>query len=147
VAITGDEDDTCLVAALRRRDEAAFVRVVARYQRRLFRLALIYAGTQAVADEIVQETWLAVIQGIDRFEGRASFKTWLFRILVNRARTRGEREGRMVPFSSLARARSRGRRRAGGVARSMPRRRVCSCTARGAACAARSRTTWTQVSQ
>jgi RNA polymerase sigma-70 factor (ECF subfamily) len=103
VTITGDEDDTCLVAALRRRDEAAFVRVVARYQRRLFRLASIYAGTQAVADEIVQETWLAVIQGIDRFEGRASFKTWLFRILVNRARTRGEREGRMVPFSSLAR--------------------------------------------
>ncbi|HEY4132353.1 MAG TPA: sigma-70 family RNA polymerase sigma factor, partial [Gemmatimonadaceae bacterium] len=82
---------------------SAFVGVVGHYQRPLVRMAMIYAGSRAVADEIVQDTWLAVIQGIDRFEGRSSFKTWLFRILVNRARTRGEREGRTTPFSALER--------------------------------------------
>jgi RNA polymerase sigma-70 factor (ECF subfamily) len=92
-----------LVAALQRRDESAFTDVVRRYHGALLRLALVHHPSRAVAEEIVQDTWLAVIQGIDRFEGRASFQTWLFRILVNRARTRAEREGRTVPFSSLAR--------------------------------------------
>src|SRR5262245_40639845 len=64
----------------------------------MIRLALVYARSHAVAEEVVQETWLGVLQGIDRFEGRSSFRTWLFRILVNRARTRAKREGRMVPF-------------------------------------------------
>src|SRR6185295_10105904 len=57
--------------------------------------------TRAVAEEVVQETWLAVLNGIDRFEGRSSLKTWLFRILVNQAKTRGAREARSVPFSAL----------------------------------------------
>jgi RNA polymerase sigma-70 factor (ECF subfamily) len=93
--------ETDLVAALQRRDESVFTEVVHRYHGALLRLALAHHPSRAVAEEIVQETWLAVIQGIDRFEGRASFKTWLIRILVNRARTRAEREGRTVPFSSL----------------------------------------------
>jgi RNA polymerase sigma-70 factor (ECF subfamily) len=96
------DDDASLIAALKRRDEAAFVALVERYQRPLLRLALVYCRSLAVAEEIVQDTWLGVIQGIDRFEGRASFKTWLFQILVNRARTRAEREGRAVSFSSLS---------------------------------------------
>jgi RNA polymerase sigma-70 factor (ECF subfamily) len=93
--------DDRLVAALKRRDERAFVEVVRMYHGRLLRLALVHARTHAVAEEIVQDAWLGVVQGIDAFEGRSSFRTWLFRILVNRARTRAEREGRMVPFSSL----------------------------------------------
>jgi RNA polymerase sigma-70 factor, ECF subfamily len=96
------DDDAALIAALKRRDEAAFVTLVERYQHPLLRLALVYCRSLAVAEEIVQDTWLGVIQGIDRFEGRASFKTWLFQILVNRARTRAEREGRAVSFSSLS---------------------------------------------
>jgi RNA polymerase sigma-70 factor, ECF subfamily len=94
-------DEALLIDALKRRDEAAFVGLVRRYQGPLLRLALVYARSRAVAEEIVQDTWLGVLQGIERFERRSSFKTWLFRILVNRARTRGEREGRTVPFSAL----------------------------------------------
>lgn len=93
-------DDASLVDAIRRRDETAFVQLVARYQGPLLRLARVYAKSHAIAEEIVQETWLGVLKGIDRFESRSSFKTWLFRILVNRARTRAEREGRMIPFSA-----------------------------------------------
>jgi RNA polymerase sigma-70 factor (ECF subfamily) len=96
-----DLDDAQLVAALKQRDEPAFVRLVGRYQGPLLRLALVYATSHAVAEEIVQETWLGVLQGMERFEGRSSFRTWLFRILVNRARTRAEHEGRTVPFSAL----------------------------------------------
>jgi RNA polymerase sigma-70 factor (ECF subfamily) len=95
-------DETELVAALKRRDELAFVTLLQRYQGQLLRLALVYCRTRDLAEEIVQDTWLGVIQGIDRFEGRASFKTWLFQILVNRARTRAVKEGRMLSFSSLA---------------------------------------------
>jgi RNA polymerase sigma-70 factor (ECF subfamily) len=67
----------------------------------MVRVAQMYVRDRATAEEVVQETWLAVLNGIDRFEGRSSLKTWLFRILTNRAKTRGERDGRMVPFSSL----------------------------------------------
>src|SRR5690348_18457520 len=87
------DDDAELVDGLKRRVEAAFVTLLERYQGQLLRLALVYCPTRDIAEEIVQDTWLAVIQGIDRFEGRASFKTWLFQILVNRARTRAVREG------------------------------------------------------
>jgi RNA polymerase sigma-70 factor, ECF subfamily len=100
-ATTQPDADAALVAALRRRDETAFVTLVQRYQLSLLRLALTYCRSVDIAEEIVQDTWLGVIQGIDRFEGRSSFKTWLFQILVNRARTRAEREGRAVSFSSL----------------------------------------------
>ena len=91
-----------LVAALRRRDEAAFGTLVERYQSALQRLALMYVRSAAVAEEVVQDAWLGVLQGIDAFESRASFKTWLFRILVNRARTLGAREARTEPFSESA---------------------------------------------
>jgi RNA polymerase sigma-70 factor (ECF subfamily) len=75
---------------------------VDRYDRQLRRLARTFVRTDALADDVVQETWLGVLRGIDRFEERSSLKTWLFRILVNRARTRAVREARQVPFSSLA---------------------------------------------
>jgi RNA polymerase sigma-70 factor, ECF subfamily len=93
---------TELVAALRARDEATFAALVAELGPSMLRVARMYVSTRAVAEEVVQETWLAVLTGIDRFEGRSSLKTWIFRILANRAKTRGEREGRTVPFSSVA---------------------------------------------
>jgi len=65
------------------------------------RAARLYVSSNAVAEEVVQETWLGVLNGIDRFEGRSSIKTWVFQILMNRARTRGERESRMIPFSVM----------------------------------------------
>jgi RNA polymerase sigma-70 factor, ECF subfamily len=75
--------------------------LVDQYHAPLRRLALNYVNTPAVADEVVADTWLAVLEGIDRFEGRSSLKTWIFRILMNKARTRGVREHRTVPLSSL----------------------------------------------
>jgi RNA polymerase sigma-70 factor, ECF subfamily len=95
-------DDRRLVQRLRDGDERAFMELVERYNGQLLRLAMSFVPSRAVAEEVVQETWLGVIQGIGRFEGRSSLKTWLFRILVNRAKTRGERERRTVPFSALA---------------------------------------------
>ena len=95
-------DDRVLVEALRRGDEAAFAWLLDRYHASLTRLARSYVATPAAADEVVQETWMAVITGIDRFEQRSSVKTWLHRILANRARTKGAREHRSVPFASLA---------------------------------------------
>ena len=96
-----DGDERTFKRALEDRDERAFVELVNRYQGPLTRLALVYCGSRALAEEVVQDTWLGVLRGIEQFEGRASFKTWLFRILVNRARTHAEREGRLIPFSSL----------------------------------------------
>ena len=93
--------DVSLVAALRRGDEAAFGEVVDRYQATLTRLAMLYVRDRAVAEDVVQEAWLGVLRGLDRFEERASLKTWLFRIVANRARTRAVREGRSVTFSAL----------------------------------------------
>jgi RNA polymerase sigma-70 factor, ECF subfamily len=95
-------EDNALLAALRRGDEAAFVQLVDTYQAPLLRLARIYVDSASVAEEVVQETWLGVVQGLARFEGRSSLKTWIFRILTNRAKTRGQREGRMIPFSAFA---------------------------------------------
>lgn len=97
-------DDTDLVARLRRGDESAFVELIDRYGATMLRVAQMYVRDRATAEEVVQETWLAVLNGIDRFEGRSSLKTWLFRILTNRAKTRGERDGRVLPFSALANA-------------------------------------------
>jgi len=95
-------DDAALAAALRAGDEAAFAWLLDRYDGALRRLARSYVSTTAVADEVVGETWLAVVKGIDRFEGRSSVSTWLYRILANIARTRGVREQRTIPFSSAA---------------------------------------------
>ncbi len=93
--------DSVLVAALRAGDEAAFGELVDRYYAIMQHVARQYVASKEAAEDVVQETFLGVIQGIDRFEGRSSLKTWIFRILVNRARTRGEREGRTRPFSAL----------------------------------------------
>jgi len=91
-----------LVEALRGGSEAAFRELMRMYGASMLRVAQLYVRSRAVAEEVVQETWLAVLKGIVRFEGRSSLKTWLFRILTNTAKTRGEREGRTVPFSALA---------------------------------------------
>ena len=93
--------DAALLDRLRAGDEAAFMELVERHHAALVRLAQSFVSSRAVAEEVAQETWLGVLRGIDRFEGRSSLKTWIFRILVNRAKTRGEREARSVPFSSL----------------------------------------------
>jgi RNA polymerase sigma-70 factor (ECF subfamily) len=90
-------DDLELLARLRGGDEAAFVTLVDRYHTPLLRLASTFVPNQAVAEEVVQDTWLGVVRGIHRFEGRSSLKTWLFRILVNRARSAGVRERRHTP--------------------------------------------------
>jgi RNA polymerase sigma-70 factor (ECF subfamily) len=90
-----------LVAALQAGDEQAFVSLVEELGPSMLRVARMYVSTQAIAEDVVSETWLGVLAGIGRFEGRSSLKTWIFRILTNRAKTRGEREGRSVPFSSL----------------------------------------------
>jgi len=94
--------DATLLAALRAGDEAAFAALVTRYHASLKRVARAYVSTDAVAEEVVQDTWMAAIRGLDRFEQRATIKTWLFRILTNQAKTRGMRERRIVPFASLA---------------------------------------------
>jgi RNA polymerase sigma-70 factor (ECF subfamily) len=101
VVTSPTRDEQALVELLRQRDEAAFAQLVDRYGGAMLRVASLYVGTRAVAEEVVQETWLAVLQGIDRFEQRSSLKTWLFRILTNRAKTRGARERRTVPFAAL----------------------------------------------
>ena len=91
------EADGELLPRLRSGDERAFVSLVERYQGQMLRLATSFVPSRAVAEEVVQDTWLAVLRGLDDFEGRSSLKTWLFRILVNRARTTGTREHRSVP--------------------------------------------------
>src|SRR5512133_1812185 len=91
-----------LVESLKAGDEGAFAALMDDYNSSLLRVAMTHVSSRAVAEEVVQETWLAVIKGLGRFEGRSSLKTWIFRILVNTASTRGQRESRILPFSSLA---------------------------------------------
>ena len=93
--------DAQLVEALRAGDEDAFAQLVREYQPSLVRVARIYVSTQAAAEEVAAETWLAVLKGLDRFEGRSSLRTWIFRIVTNIAKTRGQRDGRTLPFSAL----------------------------------------------
>ena len=88
--------DEELLDGLRAGDEVAFAELVERYHARLVRLARSFVASGEVAEEVAQETWLAVVRGIERFEGRSSLRTWLFRICANRARSAGEREHRMV---------------------------------------------------
>jgi RNA polymerase sigma-70 factor (ECF subfamily) len=102
----GTEDE--LLAALRRGDADAFVRLVDRHSPAMIRVAMAYVPTRAAAEEAVQETWIGVIRGIGAFEGRASLKTWIFRILTNVAMRSGARERRSVPFSTLAQSEDSG---------------------------------------
>lgn len=94
-------DDSALVARLRDGDERAFEEVVSSFYPSMIAVARGYARTRAVADEIVQEAWIGVLKGIDRFEGRSSLRTWVLQIVANIARTRAVREARSAPFSSF----------------------------------------------
>ncbi|HEY8171811.1 MAG TPA: sigma-70 family RNA polymerase sigma factor [Dehalococcoidia bacterium] len=93
-------DDSAALAALRAGDERTFSALVARHSAALQRLALVYVHDAATAEEVVQEAWIGLLQSLDRFEGRSTLKTWLFRILVNCARARARKESRTVPFSA-----------------------------------------------
>jgi RNA polymerase sigma-70 factor (ECF subfamily) len=99
--VVASADDLYLIEQLRNGNEDAFGALFDRYATAMLRLAMVYVRVRAVAEEVVQETWMAVLEGLNRFEGRSSLKTWLFRILTNCAITRAQREGRSIPFSSL----------------------------------------------
>jgi RNA polymerase sigma-70 factor (ECF subfamily) len=94
--------DLALLERLRAGDEDAFMGLVDSLGPSMRRVARMYVSTDAVADEVVQDAWVGVLQGLDRFEGRSSLRTWIFRILVNIAKTRGQKEARSVPFAALA---------------------------------------------
>ncbi|HEX6552962.1 MAG TPA: sigma-70 family RNA polymerase sigma factor [Ktedonobacteraceae bacterium] len=96
------QDALHLIEMLRNGNEDAFILLIDRYRTTMLRLAMIYVPELAVAEEVVQEAWLGVLQGLNRFEGRSSLKTWIFRILTNCAKTRALRERRSIPFSSLS---------------------------------------------
>src|SRR5436189_5418987 len=98
------QQDANLVERLRAGDEEAFMELIRSLNPSLLRVARMFVPTAALAEDVVQETWVAVLNGIDRFEGRSSLKTWIFRILTNTAKTRGERERRSIPFSSAVAA-------------------------------------------
>jgi RNA polymerase sigma-70 factor (ECF subfamily) len=100
--VPGGPDDHSLVASLRAGDEQAFAVLVDGWSASMLRLARDHVGTEGAAEEVVQETWLAVLEGLDGFRGEASLRTWVYRILVNQARRRGARDWRTVPFASLA---------------------------------------------
>ncbi len=100
--------EIALLAALRGGDEDAFSALVDAHGAAMRRVALTFVRSSAVADEVVQEAWLGALRGLDRFEGRASLRTWLLRIVANIARTHAVREARAVPFSSLELAREAG---------------------------------------
>jgi RNA polymerase sigma-70 factor (ECF subfamily) len=102
----GEEE---LIESLRRGDESAFKSLVEMHGPFLMRLALMHVPSRAIAEEVVQETWLAVLNGLDRFEGRSSLRTWIASILLNNARTQGQRERRVLPFSFLRRRQEEGR--------------------------------------
>jgi RNA polymerase sigma-70 factor, ECF subfamily len=104
-----DRDDQRLLTALQAGDEAAFAQLVDDYGPTLLRLAMMHVPSRAVAEEVVQDTWLAVLRGLDRFEGRSSLRTWIAGILLNIARTRGARERRTPPIWFLRRRREEGR--------------------------------------
>lgn len=90
-------DDSAIIKGLQEGNERVFEQVVERYSASLLRLAMAYVASRAIAEEVVQETWMGVFEGIGRFEGRSTFQTWLFRIVSNRAKTRGVRESRYEP--------------------------------------------------
>jgi RNA polymerase sigma-70 factor, ECF subfamily len=99
--ILASERDLAIVERLRTGDETAFMLLVEQHQGAMLRIARMYVSSRAVAEEVVQEAWLGIVKGLDRFEGRSSLRTWMYRIVANVAKTRGKAEGRSVPFSSL----------------------------------------------
>ena len=121
LASSGVDEDGRLVELVRTGDEAAFADLIRRYQPRLLRFAEATVGSHAIAEEVCQDTWLAVVRGVDRFEGRSSFKTWLFRILLNRARTGAAPGGASGPTGRPGRRALRRLRRMGVTARPMGR--------------------------
>jgi RNA polymerase sigma-70 factor, ECF subfamily len=90
-----------LLTALKQGDETAFENLVAQYHSAMVRVALIYVNDRRLAEEVVQETWIGVLRGLENFAGRSSFKTWIFSILINQAKTLAQREGRYIQFSAL----------------------------------------------
>jgi len=100
-SIAGRVDEHALVELLRAGDEQAFRTLVTAHHRTMTRVARLYVTTAAEAEEVVQEAWVGVLRGLDHFEQRSSLKTWMFRILVNCAKTRGVRERRSLPFSAV----------------------------------------------
>jgi len=94
-------DETSLLKSLRKSDEGAFAWLVQQYHNSLVRLAFSYVGDSGLAEEVAQETWLAVLKSLDRFEGRSTIKTWIFTILTNRAKTRAQREKRFLSLVDL----------------------------------------------
>ena len=102
MAVQPSVEERRLVDALRAGDESAFTMLVREYGPSMLRVARMFVSSRAVAEEVVQEAWVGVLNGIARFEGRSSLKTWIFRILTNTAKTRAVREGRSIPFSALA---------------------------------------------
>jgi RNA polymerase sigma-70 factor, ECF subfamily len=94
-------EDSELLTALRRGDEAAFAELVDAWGPAMLRVARMHVPSHSIAEEVVQEAWLGVLRGLPRFEGRSSLRTWVFSILLNRARSRGEREHRVLPFAAL----------------------------------------------
>ena len=102
VAAHREPGEVALIDALRRGDERAFARLVDGHHPSLLRVARLYVADTGIAEEVVQETWLAVLEGIDRFEARSTLKTWIYQILTNRAKTRGQRERRQLPFSAIS---------------------------------------------
>jgi RNA polymerase sigma-70 factor (ECF subfamily) len=95
-------EDATLVAKLMAGDESAFTHLVRRHHASLIRVAMTYVADRNVAEEVAQETWLAVLNGLSAFEGRSTLKSWMFSILTNRAKTRAVREKRSIPFSDLS---------------------------------------------
>jgi len=102
-AVIASPQDLALVERVLAGEDAAFAELIAAHHASMERLARVYVHSGDVASEVVQETWMAVLDGLQRFEGRSALKTWIYRILTNKAKTRGVREGRIVPFSSLGR--------------------------------------------
>lgn len=100
-AVLASPADIALVERLRSGDETAFMMLVEQHQAAMLRIARMYVSSRAVAEEVVQEAWLGILKGLERFEGRSSLRTWMYRIVANIAKTRGQRDGRSIPFSAL----------------------------------------------
>jgi RNA polymerase sigma-70 factor, ECF subfamily len=101
--VVASSPDAETVARLLAGDEETFMMLVERFQPAMLRIAQMYVSSRAVAEEVVQEAWIGILKGLPTFEGRSSLRTWMFRIVTNIAKTRGVREGRSLPFSSLSR--------------------------------------------